>query len=491
MHQFEIDPPRLEDVDDLDAATVVAGAEALVRRRRGIEADELRLVARWADLHSAEPPPAPSPAQQRFGDRLIMVGGPGSPRVQEFCLAELAVARNQHPIGMRQTMADVLDLKHRLPRCWDRVQALASDAWVACRVARLTHHLSAAQAEVVDLAVADMLGAQAPSRVFTVVEAKIIEADPDRYAAEIEAEATRRCVKVSQSNDHGLRTIFARLEAGDATWVEAMVDRVATILRERGEPGSRDELRATAFGWLARPAELLALLLEHQPPARTPRPSDPEPPDAEPEPTDPEPAPSRAFAFPAELLDALRCLDPARLRPPATLHVHLHQAALEGLADGVARCEELGPFLPDQLHDLLGRADVTVAPVIDLADQISANAYEHPESVKNRVFHLIGGDYFPYAPSLARHLDIDHVTPYRPHGPPGQTGVHNAGPLTRLHHRIKTHANGWAVRQPQPGIYVWRTPHNLYRIVTHTGTHPLTSSQAAGYFADPAAPESA
>ena len=41
--------------------------------------------------------------------------------------------------------------------------------------------------------------------------------------------------------------------------------------------------------------------------------------------------PSRATAFPADLLDALRSADLSPLAPKAVLYVHLHQAALQGV----------------------------------------------------------------------------------------------------------------------------------------------------------------
>jgi hypothetical protein len=46
---------------------------------------------------------------------------------------------------------------------------------------------------------------------------------------------------------------------------------------------------------------------------------------------------------------------------------------------------------------------------------------------------------FPYAAG-ARRMDLDHTKPYLPlarGGPPGQTGIHNLGLLSRTEHRIK------------------------------------------------------
>jgi hypothetical protein len=86
---------------------------------------------------------------------------------------------------------------------------------------------------------------------------------------------------------------------------------------------------------------------------------------------------------------------------------------------------------------------------------------------------------------MNRHrVDYDHPTPYRPRGPAGQTGTHNSGPLSRRHHRVKTHGRDWAARQLGPGDYVWRTPHHRYRLVDSRGTHELPDYVGSGFFSD-------
>jgi hypothetical protein len=98
---------------------------------------------------------------------------------------------------------------------------------------------------------------------------------------------------------------------------------------------------------------------------------------------------------------------------------------------------------------------------------------------------------FPYASNTSRPLDLDHTTPYTTAasaptgdgpanggsrngsgGPPGQTRVGNLAPMTRFHHRLKTHSR-WQVAQPCPGVLVWRTPHGRAYLVDHTGTRQL------------------
>ena len=125
------------------------------------------------------------------------------------------------------------------------------------------------------------------------------------------------------------------------------------------------------------------------------------------------------MAVPADLLDALREVDLSPLAPKAVLYVHLHQAAVHGAgrAGGVARVEGLGPVTLTGLHALLARTDLVVKPVIDLSDRVRTTAYEHPESLKERVHLTTGGDYWPYATSTSRNVDYDHPTPYRRHRP--------------------------------------------------------------------------
>jgi hypothetical protein len=56
--------------------------------------------------------------------------------------------------------------------------------------------------------------------------------------------------------------------------------------------------------------------------------------------------------------------------------------------------------------------------------------------------------------------------------------VGNYGPLSTPHHRLKTFGR-WTVKQPFPGIYLWRDPHGAHYLVDHTGTRPLARHHAA------------
>jgi hypothetical protein len=374
------------------------------------------------------------------------------------------MARGTGPVATTNALADVLDLQHRLPLTWAVCRSGEAEVYIARRVAKLSRGLPADRVGVVDRAVARIIARESGGRVLAVAEAKIIEADPARHEEQVEAELRRRYVTSSRTDEHGFRTVIARVEAGDAVWVEATVARVAEILAPRHPDATADEVRAIAFAWLARPAELLALLLEHRDPQDELVPDE-----------------SRATAFPADLLDALRTADLSPLAPRATLYVHLHEAAAQG-ADAVARVEGLGPFTLASLQRLLVGARVTVKPVLDLSDRVRTTAYEHPESLKERVHLVTGGDYWPYATSTSRRVDYDHPVPYDAEqdirgGPPGQTGTHNSGPLSRRQHRWKTHA-GYRARQCGAGRYAWLTPHGLGFLVDHRGTRPIPAKHA-------------
>jgi hypothetical protein len=242
--------------------------------------------------------------------------------------------------------------------------------------------------------------------------------------------------------------VFARIEAGDAEWHHALLERIADVLAERPDLAAcetRDELLAEAFTRLAHPEDVVQLL---------------------------------HGTYGVESSDKTST---ARLpRPRVLLHAHISQTAVEQLGSGcpegvVVRTEELGPMLLDHFVQLTGRADLELQPVIDLNRGRSVNQYEHPVDVRTRGFLRNVGDVFPYANSQSRRVDSDHPEPYRPNGPPGQTGDHNQAPLGRRHHRAKTH-QGYEVFQIGYGRYLWHTPHGLWRLVDGDGTHEVQST---------------
>lgn len=432
---------------------------ALITRRLA-EVAELRLAIQWAVVHGH-----PRDEDERRRDPMVTPGGDGTPALREHAIPELAMVRETHAATTRALIADGLDLAHRLPRTWAIVEAGECEPWVARKVAVLSRSLLAEQVGRVDRAVAKAIRGHAPSTVLEITRAKVIEADPETHRAERERIRHERYVRLSRADEFGYRCIIARVTAGDAAWIDAMVDRVADILATTmGADHNHDELRSLALGWLARPVELIKLLLEH-----TDLSSD---------------ADDRPAWMPDHTEQTLGtfCSLPARrlerLRNRGRLFVHVTDEALR-TGVGVARIEGVGPIDVSQLHEVLGNASVTATPVLDLRLRRRVDAYEHPEIVKDHVWTQTGGDCFPFSPRTAMRdgVDYDHSKKYDDTGPPGQTGPHNSGPLRRRHHRWKTFG-GYRCRVAGPGRHLWTTPHGHAFLVDHSGTNRLTQHQA-------------
>ena len=86
-------------------------------------------------------------------------------------------------------------------------------------------------------------------------------------------------------------------------------------------------------------------------------------------------------------------------------------------------------------------------------------------------------EIFPWGTLPTRRCDLDHIRPYLdpdtggpPEQTPEQTTAENLAPLSRRHHRIKTHGR-WTLRHPRPGEYWWRTPTGHGFSVTRNGAH--------------------
>ena len=442
------------------AARLVAN-EADLRQR---ECEVLVLAAGWADVHDLDPT---APGYEPLVERAVGYGGDGCPDVSEYAVHELAALRSTSSGTAEQLMADALDLRHRHPRLWARVRVGEVRAWRAVHVARTCHHLTREAADLVDRAVTGHLGLLPWARFARVLAAAVLQADPTTAGERAEQARRSRGVWAYPGED-GLKTLVAKAEAGDVVCLLATVNRLADVLAADGDTTTADERRAKALGLLAQPARVLELLIAHQddhdPHGPTPAPVD----DTEEEESD-EPggldltAPGRASRA-------------ADLLPRVVLHFHLAESALAA-GHGVVRPEHDGPTSLDQLRAWLTETGcpVTVRPVLDPAGLAAVDAYETPLLMREALLTRHPAEVFPFGAAVRRTLDLDHSTPYRPPergGPPGQTGLHNLGPLARSHHRAVTHGR-WRRRQPEPGTFVFRSPHGYVFVVTNQGTLAL------------------
>ncbi len=425
----------------LDEPATLAAAE---HARAVVEQGEVRLLqtaAHWADLHS-ELARATSPLLPG-SEQLVCFGGDGTPGVAEFAPAELGVVLATSSSAAERLVGDALDLRHRLPRLWARIVAGEVKPWIGRRCAEATRHLSMDTVAVVDRRIAKYAHSLSWGRIDAIIAACWMECDPEAAAEADEAAQGSLGVWLQdhQPGQAGTGEIFIRAEAPDALRFNASIGGLATGLGALGDTRPVDARRAAAVGILANPQHALDLFAHID--AAT----------GQAEPVDPgDPTESVETSAPTRR--------PVDTRPDVTLYVHLTDQALV-TGHGVARVEQVGPVTLDRVKTWLGHANVTVKPVIDLNDQVPVDAYEIPDRIREAIHLAIPVDCFPYATSSRRSGDIDHTIPFvKPDegGPPGQTGLGKLGPITRFHHRVKTHGH-WQVVQPFTGVFVWRTPH--------------------------------
>ncbi len=415
----------------MSGGELLAHVDDLARTLRETEAKILLAACQHAiinDAQSIDPWQAGVPG----GERARRLGGEGTPLVAEFSPATLAGRLGLSPYAGRELIADALDLSIRLPRLWERVQALEVRAHFARFVARKTRDLTREQADYVDERVVEAAdGRIAWARFEALVQAAIKASDPVAAAEEEEAAHRRQFADPTRSDEHGMRGFYIRAPFATIARFDAAVAYVADLLGALGDDDPLDVRRAKAILVLSNPAAAL------------------------------------------ELMRTAKDVDWSQFLPAVTVYVHLY-----GGADctGVARVEGVGPLTEAWVRDHLGRdAKLTVKPVLDIEGQAPVDAYEIPDRHRQAVHLMTPADTFPHASSTSRSQQIDHTEAFV-HGAAaegaGQSRVGNYGPMTTRHHRIKTFG-GWRVKQPFPGIYLWRDPFGACYLVDHSGTRRL------------------
>ncbi len=427
------------------------------------ECEIVQLAADWADCHPVESE-SNRVGRRRSAPRLL--GGDGTPAVVWGCVAELATVLETSTGAAEGLMADALDLRHRLPRLWRLVVDAGVRAWKVRKVAQATRHLAVEAANAVDAVLAPVITSVAWTRCERLLEAAVMAADPADAEARAQAWEAERFVRAGRSVA-GLKTLVARARAGDVIWFMAMVNRLAEILAVEGDTDPIDVRRSTAIGILANPARALQLLADHVSDVSEQGSTDDE------EGTDDA---HRSVAVEPPVIS------PQRLQPTVVLHVHLAGESV-ATGQGVARFEEAGPVTVDQIRRFLGRTDcrIRVQPVLDPTGVLAVDRYEAPAVMRDAMLTRNPADVFPWGVCTSRSMDLDHTIPYLAPdrgGPPGQTSMRNLGPLTRSHHRLKTFF-GWRLRQPEPGQYLWRSPHGWVYLVNPSGTHDLGHGELA------------
>ena len=233
---------------------------AAVERRRTAdraEADLLALAAHWADLHAvllgddAAGVVVPSALPGR--EQLVPLAGEGTPAVAEFAPAELGAALGVSSYAATALIGDALELRHRLPRLWQRVQDGHLQAWRARKIAAQTRSLSRDAAAFVDAQVAAVAHKIGLQRVLTLVAVAVRRFDPDAAAERERLAADGRGVWVSDTMTDGTRSVLIEADALDVQLFDETLEQIADSLGRLGDTDRKDVRRAKAVGVVADP----------------------------------------------------------------------------------------------------------------------------------------------------------------------------------------------------------------------------------------------
>jgi Domain of unknown function (DUF222) len=492
-----VGPASEVEVLGLDPVATLGFVVERRRRQDVAAAEELRAVTHWADLHRVGPAdgvgavdPEIATAVTRRARSLgvpgvwgvegeLRLAGQGAFAVAEFAVADLAAALGMSEAAGRAYVGQAVELRDRLPLCWDRVMTGDLPAWKARQVADQTIPLTADAAGWVDAHLAAYAHRLSLGRILRAVDAAVLRFDPEEAARRAAAAAEHRGVWLEEHLD-GTTTLTAVTDTPDAVAFDATVDTVATGLGRLGDPDPHRVRRAKALGVLADPQYALTLT--------TPDPTDGELPAGSPA---GRPTPTMHVHLHLDALTSALTAEPDRAADRAADRVADRAAGGVAGAGLVARVTggpapgaRVVPVVERWITGLRPGAVVKLTPVVDLTTHLAVDAYEVPDRLRTQIEHRDLTCRFPWCPRTGT-LDIDHIEPYQFHDsqdpvdpedpgrpPPGQTATSNLARLCRFHHRVKTHGS-WTYQLTHDTVCTWTSPLGHRYSVDENGTRPL------------------
>ena len=252
--------PTTSTTRDSDAVGVLASIRRARAEANAAEARVLAHALEWAHLHVVDDlDDAATLVTGNGRDTGIPIAGQGAPLVSEFAVWELAAALGLSAESGRHLVAQALELGHRLPKTWARVQDGSLAPWRAKRIADTTLHLSLEAAAFVDVQVAPFAHKTGPGQTQRLVDEAIA-----RFMPELAAEQRdRACEQRYFSIDHdqvsfaGTSRVHGELDLADALDLDDAVRQGAEQLAALGNTETLDVRRSLAVGMLARGEQTL------------------------------------------------------------------------------------------------------------------------------------------------------------------------------------------------------------------------------------------
>ncbi|CAM2859919.1 hypothetical protein SKPI104516_06735 [Skermania piniformis] len=345
---------------------MIAGLRANRAAAERVAVQRAELTVAWCRWHA----PAGDTDVDRFGVGWVTPGGAGSPEVDEAAVAELAVALRYSTDSGMSYVGAVLEVCYRLPRLWERVRNGQTPWWRARRIADTTIGLSPEAAAFVDERLAAYAGTVSWAQLDRLVAEARILADPDAAKEELATDTRKVEIDTRTVSLTGTVRIEGELDLLDAVDLNHALSDIAEDLAACGSTDSLDARRSTALGELARRQPGLPF-------------------DA-PEPTPP----------------ALHRRTPRDIQ----LHVHISADQLTGTGGPLGRVDASSPtpVSIDAIRAWCGNPDtnVTVRPVLDLAEHLQTDAYQIPDRLREQVVQTSSTCVFPYCNRPARGCDL-------------------------------------------------------------------------------------
>ncbi|GAB3703599.1 DUF222 domain-containing protein [Mariniluteicoccus flavus] len=442
-----------------DRTAVILGLKDAADRQHQAEIDQISLIAAAARAYSwineplSDNDSAPSVLH---GERLMVLGGDGTPEVAEFCSLEVGPALGISPDAAAQLIADVLDLRHRHPKLWALVIGGYVRVYAARKVAQLTRtrELTHEMAGEVDRQLAPFAPQYTVTRLLNQAELLCDVVDPEGAEARRKAALERRFVNV-RAGEAGTALVTGQVDGPAGLRLDQTVTQLAGILRDAGHRDSADGDGTVVDGaevdrldeqFAVLRAQALELLAD---PARA----------------------GRVLGAGTLDLDGTDQADTSSGLPSRKdlleLVVHVRPDQVDRGAGG--QVTVLGSVARSQLDALLANAEkVTVRPVLDPEVPHVTVGYEPTEAQRREVLLREEFEAYPFSTrkSASTFIDLDHVTPF----PLGATCTTNLTPLSKRVHRAKTFG-GFTSTPVRPGVKHWKTPTGQEFWTTPHGTY--------------------
>jgi hypothetical protein len=452
--------PRLP-VAWLDDTQVAAELQQLARDRARNAAREAELILRFAALRPDDDDPAPGTAGARRRDAWS--ADPQTPGVSEFFTSELGSVLNCGHGTAAWRARRARTWRDSLPATFAALERGQIDERRAQELFDALEHTDPALARRVDAAILPEATSLTLRELRRRALELLLELDPAR-ADENRELASKAADVFVQPRAEGVATLGADLPADQAAEAYDLINQLATMAKQDGDPRPIAAIRTEIFSLLLRrpggtglPGVRANLTITAALDSL--------------EGTATAPGDVAGFAItPAHLRDLLRRVGALGLATPEDGSLTFALTDADGRLLATVTKQQLERLVrrgcPDHPTGECG------CPILDRPPP--TDAYEPTDDQRIFIRTRDRTCRFPNCGQRIGWADLDHVIA---HACGGETGCANLCCFCRLHHRLKTFAPGWRFVMDPDGTLHVTTPSGTTRTVRPPGLRPPPPSE--------------